>query len=125
MQADLDGPLFNYAAKGTKVELAGTEPVEGRDAYKLTLTLKTGQVQHVWVDAQTFLDVKIEGTPRHLDGKMHPVATYFRDYRTVNGLLIPFLNETAVTGVKKTEKIVIEKVVVNPNLEESRFAKPK
>jgi hypothetical protein len=125
MQADLDGPLFNYAAKGTKVELAGTEPVEGRDTYKLKLTLKDGQVQHVWVDAQTFLDVKIEGTPRHLDGRMHPVATYFRDYRTVNGLLIPFLNETAVDGVKKTEKIVIEKVVVNPNLEESLFSKPK
>ena len=125
MQADLDGPLFDYAAKGTKVELAGTEPVEGRDAYKLKLTLKNGQVQHVWVDAQTFLDVKTEGTPRRLDGKMHPVATYFRDFRTVNGLLIPFLNETAVVGVKKTEKIVIEKVVVNPKLEESRFSKPR
>jgi len=40
MQADLDGPLVDYAAKGTKVELAGMEKVEDRDTYKLTLTMK-------------------------------------------------------------------------------------
>src|SRR5262249_40034513 len=34
-QADLDGALVDYAAKGTRVELEGVEQVEGRDAYKL------------------------------------------------------------------------------------------
>jgi hypothetical protein len=125
MQADIDGPLVDYSSKGTKVDLAGVQQVEGHDAFNLKLTLKSGQVQHIWVDAQTFLDVKIEGTPRHLDGKFHPVATYFRDYRSVNGLMIPYVNETVVEGVKKTEKIVVEKVVVNPNLEASRFSKPQ
>jgi outer membrane lipoprotein-sorting protein len=125
MQADLDGPLVDYAAKGTKVQLEGVQQVEGHDAYNLKLTLKTGQVQHIWVDAQTFLDVKVEGTPRRLDGKVHPVATYLRDYRPVNGLMIPYINETAVQGVQKTEKILVDKVVVNPNLEESRFSKPQ
>jgi hypothetical protein len=124
MQTDLDGPLVDYSAKGTKVELVGVQQVEGHDAYNLKLTLKNGQVQHIWVDAQTFLDVKIEGTPRRLNGKFHPVATYLRDYRSVNGLMIPYVNETVVEGVKKTEKIVVEKVIVNPNLEEARFSKP-
>lgn len=124
MQTDLDGPLVDYSAKGTKVELAGVQQVEGHDAYNLKLTLKNGQVQHIWVDAQTFLDVKVEGTPRRLNGRFHPVATYLRDYRSVNGLMIPYVNETVVDGVKKTEKIVVEKVVVNPNLEEARFSKP-
>src|ERR1700687_4572464 len=125
MQADIDGPLVDYAAKGTKVQLEGIQQVEGHDAYNLKLTLKSGLVQHIWVDAQTFLEVKIEGTPRRLDGKYHPVATYFRDFRPVNGLMIPYVNETAVDGVKKTEKILVEKVVVNPNLEEARFSKPQ
>jgi hypothetical protein len=124
MQTDLDGPLVDYAAKGIKVELAGVQQVEGHDAYTLKLTLKNGQVQHIWVDAQTFLDVKVEGTPRRLNGKFHPVAMYLRDYRSVNGLMIPYVNETVVEGVKRTEKIVVEKVVVNPNLEEARFNKP-
>src|SRR5882762_9063441 len=123
-QADIDGPLVDYAAKGTKVELEGIQQVDGHDAFNLKLTLKSGQVQHVWVDAQTFLDVKVEGTPRRLDGKYHPVATFLRDYRSVNGLMLPFVLETAVEGVKRAEKIMIDKVVLNPNLEESLFAKP-
>jgi hypothetical protein len=124
MQADIDGPLVDYVSKGTKVQLEGLQSVEGHDAFNLKLTLKTGQVQHIWVDAQTFLDVKIEGTPRRLDGRFHPVATYMRDYRSVNGLMIPYVNETAVDGVKQTEKIVVEKVIVNPKLEDSHFSKP-
>jgi outer membrane lipoprotein-sorting protein len=124
-QAELDGPLVDYVAKGTKVQLDGIQSVEGHDTFNLKLTLKTGQVQHIWVDAQTFLDVKIEGTPRRLDGKFHPVATYMRDYRSVNGLMIPYVNETAVEGVKQTEKILVEKVILNPKLEDSHFSKPR
>ncbi len=125
LQADLDGPLMDYNAKGTKVEVEGSQAVEGRQAYKLKLTLKKGQVQHIWVDAQTFLEVKVDGSPRRLDGKYHPVETYFRDFRSVNGLMVPYVLETAVEGAKRTEKIRIESVVVNPKLEDSHFAKPQ
>jgi hypothetical protein len=122
-QNDLDGPLIDYARKGSKVELVATEPVEGRDAYKVRVTLKTGQVWHVWVDTQTYLDVRIDGT-RRVDGKQRPVYTYFRDYRTVDGLLIPHVLETAVEGVKGSEKIRVDRVVVNPPRDEGRFAQP-
>jgi len=123
LQSDLDGPLVDYAAKGTKVELEGLEKVEGKDTYKLRLTMKDGQVQHLWVDAQTFLETKIEGAPRRLDGKYHPTATYYRDYRLVNGLMVPHVLETTVEGIRQTEKIEVEKVGVNPKLDDSRFAK--
>jgi hypothetical protein len=123
-QSDLDGYLVDYAAKGTKVELGGVEKVEGKDAFKLKLTLKNKQVLHEWIDAKTFLEVKIEGTPRRLDNRIHPVFIYLRDYRAVSGRMIPHLIETTVQGVATTEKIRIEKVVVNPALNESRFAKP-
>ncbi|HKV81697.1 MAG TPA: hypothetical protein VJP02_26355 [Candidatus Sulfotelmatobacter sp.] len=123
--ADLDGLLIDYVAKGEKVELAGVEPVEGRSAYKLKVTDKNGYARHVWLDADSFLEVKVEGNPRRLDGKYHPVATYLRDYRSVNGLMMPYLEETAVDGVKDREKIVIEEIVSNPKLDESRFAMPR
>jgi len=123
-QADIDGPLIDYAAQGTKVELVGVEPVEGKDAYQLKLTQKNGHVLHEWIDAQTFLEVKVEGAPRKLDGKMHAVSVYFRDYKDVNGLMIPHLIETVVQGVERTEKIQIEKVEVNPRLDAKRFTKP-
>ena len=125
MESQLDGPLVDYAAKGTKVELAGVEKVEGHDAYKLKLTMKGGQVRHLWVDAQTFLEVKIEGIPRRMDGKMHPVEIYYRDYKSVSGLIVPYVLETTVQGVKQSHKMTVESVVVNPKLEDSLFAAPK
>jgi hypothetical protein len=33
--------------------------------------------------------------------------------------------ETAVDGVKRTEKIVVEKVAINPTLADWQFAKPQ
>ena len=124
-QAELDGPLIDYAAKGTTVALAGREAVEGHDAYKLTLTFKDKRVLHTWVDAKTFLELKVDGAPRRLDGKYHPVWIYLRDYKTVSGLVMPTVYETEVQGVAATEKINIEKIVVNPNLPDSNFAKPE
>jgi hypothetical protein len=124
-QSDLDGYLIDYASKGSKVELEGVEQVEGRSAYKLKVTDKNSYTHHVWVDAENFLEVKIEGTPRRLDGKYHPVAVLLRDYRAVNGLMMPYLLETTVEGVKDTEKIMIEEIVSNPKLDESKFAMPR
>ena len=123
-ESDLDGPLVDYSAKGNNVELEGVEKVENHDAYKLKLTMKSGQVQHIWVDSETFLEVKVDGTPRRMDGKMRPVSIYLRDYKNVNGLMIPYVSETAVQGYKDTHKMLIESVVVNPKLEDSLFTKP-
>ena len=135
MESELDGPLVDYSAKGTRIESDGIEKVEDRDTYKLKLTLKSGAVTHVWVDAQTFLETKVEGQPRRLDGIYHPVEIYYRDYRNVNGLEIPFVLETRVLPVTKTamglrdtpvppEKTLIEKVVINPKFDAGLFSKP-
>jgi hypothetical protein len=110
--------------------------VEGRDTYKLKLTLKGGEAMHVWIDAQTFLEAKMEGQPRRLDGTDHPVEVYLRDYRPVNGLEVPFLLETRVLSVAKTvlglkdpavppERTIIERVAVNPRLDEALFSRPE
>jgi len=123
MQADLDGPLVDYASKGTKVELEGMEKVADQETYRLKLTLKNGKSQHVWIDSQTYLEVKIEGIPRRLDGKYHEVATYYRDYRPVDRLMMPYVLETTVDGIKQTEKIEIETVAVNPKLSDSQFTR--
>jgi len=122
---DLDSPLLDYSAKGTNVEVESTEPIDGHDAYKLRLTMKDGTVQHIWIDAHSFLDVKVEGTPRRMDGKMRTVWVYQRDFRPVQGLMMPFLLETAVDGYRDTHKMVIEKIGLNPDLADSLFVRPK
>jgi hypothetical protein len=122
---ELDGPLVDYKAKGTKVALEGIEAVEGHDAYKLKLTFKNKSVRHDWIDAKSFLEVKMEGAPRRLDRRLHDVQIYYRDYRPVNGLMIPYVLETTVQGVKDTHKMTVEKVEINPKIDDTAFLKPQ
>jgi hypothetical protein len=120
----IDGPLIDYAAKGTKISLEGVEQVSGQPAYKLKVTPKNGSAQHVWIDASSFLDVKMDGAARRMDGKMHDVFVYQRDFRSVQGVKIPFLVETTVAGYSDTHKMVVEKASINPKLDDAVFAKP-
>lgn len=122
--AELDGPLVDYASKGTRIALEGTEAVEGHPAYKLKLTLKDGVVRHVWIDAGNFLERKIDGDPHRLDGKMRNVAIFYRDYRSENGLKIPHVLETVIDGGKLPHKMTIQRVTVNQPLADTQFGKP-
>ena len=122
---ELDGPLVDYAAKGTKVSLVGTEKIEGHPAYRLRLTSGAGLQRNLWIDASTFLETRIDGEPRILDGKPHKVWIYYRDFQTDHGLATPRLLETAVDGVKATHKMQIAKVSVNDKLDDALFQKPK
>ena len=122
---NLDGPLLDYASSGTKVTLEGVEKIDGSDAYKLKVAHKDGTVLHVWIDQKSFLDVRVEGTPRRMDGKMRPVYVSQRDFRQVDGgVKVPFVQETSVEGYRETHKMQLEKVAVNPKLDDTRFIKP-
>ncbi len=122
---ELDGPLVDYARKGTQVALQGMETVEGHKAYKLKLTLKDGSERNVWIDAKSFLELKTDGEPRILDGKSHNVSIYYRDYRTVSKLKVPHVLETVVEGVRATHKMYIEHVLVNKPMEDALFTNPQ
>jgi len=124
-RSDLEPQLVDYAAKGTQVALEGMEKVDGRDAYKLKLTLKSSDVQHVWIDAQSFLDVKIEGVARRMDGRMRSVWIYQREFKSVHGVMVPYLYETAIDNGPQTHRMVVDAVAVNRTLDDARFAKPQ
>jgi hypothetical protein len=122
--AELDGPLIDFARKGTRVELAGTEVVDGRNTYKLMLTLQGGQQVGLWIDATTFLEAKIDGEPRRMDGRVHKVSVLYRDYKAVESLRIPHTLETVVDGIKGSHKMTIQAVKLNPPMDDGLFAKP-
>lgn len=122
-QVELDGPLIDYKAKGNKVELLGRESVEGREAFKLKLTLKSGAVRQIYVDAESGLETKLEATHK-VRGAEKRLDTYFRDYRTVEGLAIPHVVESRVEGAAGSHKLAIESVQFNAPVADKRFAKP-
>ncbi len=54
-QADIEGPLVDWKAKGHVVELVGSEALPGGPAHELKITLKSGGVRRMWIDAATGL----------------------------------------------------------------------
>jgi hypothetical protein len=122
-QADIEGPLVDAAAKGHKVELVGHEKVEGRDCYKLMVTFKSGGVRYSYIDSTSYLEVKAEGR-RTAGGDEVMLETYYRDYRDVGGLKIPYLVEAGPAKRPEKQRIVIDKIEINVPLADSRFERP-
>lgn len=124
-QAELDGALIDYAAKGHQLEVLGRESVEGREAVKLALTLHGGGRRFVYVDAATGLEVLVETTQR-LRGEEKPVRTYLRDYRAVGGgLLLPHVLESRIEGSPYSHALRIASVELGAALPDARFGRPE
>lgn len=121
-QADMEGPLVNWAAKGNKVELLGRETRFGGEAFRLRVRLKSGDVRHVYIDRQSFKQVAEEGerpSPRGLV----LIETRLSDHRMVDGLLVPFVLEISAGGDER-QRLSFETVEVNVALGDARFAVP-
>ncbi len=121
--ADMDGPLVDYKSKGHQIELLGKEKVEGTDAYKLKLSLKNGDVQTVYIDADSFLEIK-EETKRTVRGSEQVFESAIGDYKEVGGIMFPFAMESGVKGSPQKEKLTITKVELNVPVDESIFKMP-
>lgn len=123
-EADIDGPLVDYKAKGHAVELVGKEKVEGSDAYKLKVTLKNGTVRHQYIDAESFLEIKTEAK-RTVRGSEMEFESTIGDYKDVGGLLIPHSIQSGAKGRPEKQNIVVEKIELNPVLDDARFRMPE
>jgi len=122
-EADFDGPLIDAKQKGNVIELAGKEKVEGQEAYILKVTHKDGKVSSYYFDAKSFLLVKWSGTDT-VNGEEVTRQTLFHDYREVGGLKFAFELISDSPGTDVTQRILVEKIEVDPPIDDSHFAKP-
>lgn len=120
--AEFDGPLMDYAAKGHTLELLGKEPVEGTETFKLKLTRKSGEVSYYYFDTEYYLPLKTE-TKRTIQGREMALATTYGDYKAVEGLMIPHSIQIAGQG-PAPQQLIIEKVEVNVPLDAAQFKMP-
>jgi len=121
----IDGLLIDHDAKGIKVALDGAAQVEGHNAYRLDVTLPSGSKRRVWVDAQTFLELRYDRPMRTRAGRDGTVSAYYRSYRTVEGLLVPGIIEASVADGRGARKWVIDEVTLNSSLSDAHFEKPQ
>ena len=120
-EAEFDDPLLDWKARGSQVELLGTEPFLGRTVYRLRVTAKSGLVQELLLDTETHLRSGWEGA-RSVNGKEVVFQSSFTDYRTVGGLQFPFRIESQAKGNENRQQIVITRVELNSPIDDARFA---
>lgn len=120
----LDGPLIDYATKGSKVRLLGVEDIEGTKAYKLDVQLTTGENDQLWLDARNFLELRYDRPAAGPHGQGRVVSVLYRGYRDVDGLRIPAQIETVAGPGATPDRMSVERTVLNPPLDAQIFANP-
>jgi hypothetical protein len=78
----------------------------------------------LWIDVETFLELRYDREYTNAQGKPTVSSVYFTDYRTVDGLKMPFTVETATADGKARDKLVLDRVLINPILDDRAFSKP-
>jgi hypothetical protein len=121
--AEIDGPLVDWKAKGSTVDYLGTEDVEGTLAHKLKVVRKNGDVSYVYLDPDHFLEIRIL-TQRVEQGAQVEVETDVGDYEKIGGVFIPFSIDAGPKGSSDKQKIVLEKAEANVPVEDVVFRFP-
>ena len=123
-EADIDGPLVDYQAKGNKVEYLGLDQVDGDDAYELKVTLKNGDIVYYYLDPDTYLEIK-KRKQQFIRGSVRESEQSLGSYKQVAGVYYPFSIEA---GSKDNPgdhaRITFDKIEANVPLDDSYFKMP-
>jgi hypothetical protein len=122
-QAEIDGPLVDWQAKGSTVEYLGTEEVDGTLAHKLKVVRKNGDVSFVYLDPDHFLEIRIL-TQRVRHGAYEEVEIDLGDYEKTASVFIPTSIDFGRKGDPDKSKIIIDKVEANVPVDDAIFHFP-
>lgn len=124
LDADIDGPLVDYKAKGNTVEYMGHDTVDGDDALRLKVTLKNGDILYYDLDPDTYLEIRRE-SQEFIRGSVKEQVTEYGSYKPVEGVMYPFsMAIWPKSDPTQALTVTIDKVEVNVPLAESVFAVP-
>ena len=100
-----------------KISLPGMSKIGYRDVYVLDLQPATGPVERLYLDAQTYLPVRLN-TTRTIGRVAEPVEVYFDDWRVIGGVKYPFSISQSSTSLKLafTVKEIRQNVVIDAKL---------
>ncbi|WP_321347588.1 outer membrane lipoprotein-sorting protein [uncultured Draconibacterium sp.] len=120
-QADMEGALYNYKAKGSNLELLGKVDADGAEAYKLKLTDKDGVVQTFYINADDYMISKVESRVEAM-GQTMDVVTKMLEYKEVKGIKMASKIEMEMPMGKQS--VIMEEIKIDEPLDDSIFEKP-
>lgn len=129
---DFPDPLLDHKKKGYKVELMGTESVDGGEAFKVKLTREPIKVEgkevpnvsYYYFDSDAMIVVMIENEITSGPAKGQIQQIKMSDYQEVDGIYFPFSMTQGVKGQGQSAPMTIKSIVLNPKVDASVFAFP-
>lgn len=112
-----DNVLDNF--KAGRVKLEGTEDVNGKPAYKLTVTDEAGTVTGAFIDKESFLTVKTTAKVNQMGQEME-IESFITEYMDVNGVKFAKVIKHMVNGME-LGGTTFTKVEIDKPLEDSIF----
>lgn len=110
--------IINLDSLGIKLQLDGASPVNGKEAYKVEMTLPSGTKWIQYYDTQTWLKIK-ETKNIVVSQGTFVQDSYYSDYTEVDGLKYPFKVKQDI-GPQHVESEV-ESIKVNSGLSDDLF----
>ena len=120
-QADMEGELYNFAAKGHTAELIGKVNADGNEAFRIKLTDKEGQVKNYFIDAKNYLLLKMKAKVETM-GQTVEIETKMVEYQEIDG--IKMAKKIDVVTPMGTQSIIMEEIKLNEKIDDSIFARP-
>jgi len=117
-QSDFDGPLVDYKTKGFTVSVKD-ETLGDLKVHHLQLVSPNRQVTHFYINAATNLEVK-----RTIEIETQKLEQEFSDYRTVDGITLPFTIRMLTNGNPQSE-MKVQSVEFNVQLDDAIFRMPR
>jgi hypothetical protein len=119
-QIKVGGALYDYAAKGSKVELLGKEGT----AYKIKLTTKENVETTYLIDSTSYLVTTVMTKGKMQDQDV-AITTRLSDYRKTDlGYMVPYAIDVDFGGQFQLS-IAVKKVELNKTIDPAIFAMPK
>jgi hypothetical protein len=123
-QIVIGAPFINYAEKGYKAELAGTETVGNVNAYKIKFTSPDSTSAVYSFDPNTFYLVK-SLQQAEMQGQMSDNEIIYSDYRQTDGYAMPYKMDMNMAGGQFSMVMTVTKVELNKPVDETVFSKPQ
>jgi len=118
-QIYVGGPLYDYAAKGSKVEFMGKDG----NAYKIKLTSKENTETMFLIDATSYMVTSVQGKAKMQDQDVD-ITTKFSDYRKTDaGFMIPYGIDIDLGQFQLS--VAVKKVELNKTIDPEVFQIPK
>ena len=117
---ELESPFINYLLKGHDALLEGVDSVEGVACYKVLFTRRNGDMETYFFKINNCELVKKQAPSKNAELEKTVLDTYYRDYRNIEGVTIPFILESKNNN-QPVLTITIKKIIFNKPIADEEF----